>query len=117
MVDEDQEYGSTPEKGYKKPVTSWKQVFGQVFLAMFIAEWGDRTQIAMVGQHASLPLIPVCLGSLLAFLILTCSAVFTGMLIADMKLREKTVHLLSSISFGIFTLLAAYEGGVASGVS
>jgi len=49
-------------------------VFGKAFMGVFIAEWGDRTQIAMIGQHASQPLIPVCIGSLIAFFLLTVSA-------------------------------------------
>lgn len=86
------------------------KIFGACFLAMFIAEWGDRTQIAMIGQHASQPLIPVCLGSLAAFFILTSSAVIAGQLLANTKLSEKTVHLISTLSFGVFALLAVWDG-------
>lgn len=45
------------------------------FSAVLIAEFGDRTQIAMISLHSSLPWVPVFLGSLLAFLLLTLSAV------------------------------------------
>ena len=82
-----------------KKVKNWKSIVCQCFMAMFIAEWGDRTQIAMIGQHASQPLIPVCLGSLLAFFLLTVSAVIVGMCLDGMKLSEKMVHLVSSLSF------------------
>jgi putative Ca2+/H+ antiporter (TMEM165/GDT1 family) len=102
-------------KGWPVPNTSssWKsygtKVATQCFLAMFIAEWGDRTQIAMIGQHASQPLVPVCLGSLAAFWLLTGSAVMAGTLSAG-KLSERTVYIFSAISFSVFALLALRDG-------
>jgi putative Ca2+/H+ antiporter (TMEM165/GDT1 family) len=108
---EEQIYGSMEKGGSRKMGTSkWTQVFSQCFTAMFIAEWGDRTQIAMVGQHASQPLIPVCLGSLMAFFLLTFTAVLAGMLLAGRSLSEKTVHLFSAISFLVFAALAVRDG-------
>ena len=47
---------------------SWLDSLGRVFLAVFVAEWGDRTQVAMITLHSSAPWLPVCLGSLIAFL-------------------------------------------------
>merc|ERR1719198_1920716 len=99
-----------PLKGQKQePTSSWK-VFSQCFMAMFIAEWGDRTQIAMVGQHASQPLIPVCVGSLIAFFLLTFTAVLAGWLLVGRSLSEKTVHFFSAVSFAVFALLAIRDG-------
>merc|ERR1719316_1614684 len=106
-------YGSTENKKenkQKETQTKVSQVFTQCFMAMFIAEWGDRTQIAMVGQHASQPLIPVCIGSLIAFFLLTFTAVLAGYLLAGKSLSEKTVHLFSGGSFTIFALLAIHDG-------
>jgi len=90
--------------------TKASRVFTQCFMAMFIAEWGDRTQIAMVGQHASQPLIPVCVGSLIAFFLLTFTAVLAGWFLAGRSLSEKTVHLFSAISFAGFAVLAVHDG-------
>lgn len=87
----------------------WR-VFVQAFSTMFIAEWGDRTQIAMIGQHASQPLIPVCVGSAFAFFLLTLSAVVAGSLLSGTKLQESTVHLIGAVSFAIFSLLALMDG-------
>jgi putative Ca2+/H+ antiporter (TMEM165/GDT1 family) len=89
---------------------NWQAVACQCFMAMFIAEWGDRTQIAMIGQHASQPLIPVCVGSLLAFFLLTVSAVMVGMCLDGMRLSEKKVHLVSSLSFFVFAGMAVMDG-------
>mmetsp|Transcript_124787 Transcript_124787/g.399859 ORF Transcript_124787/g.399859 Transcript_124787/m.399859 type:complete len:152 (-) Transcript_124787:77-532(-) len=81
-------------------------VFVKSFIAVFIAEWGDRTQIAMIGQHASQPLIPVFLGSTLAFFLLTLSAVGAATLLNGQKLKEKTVFGFSACCFAVFGLLA-----------
>uniref|UniRef100_A0A7S2MXY6 GDT1 family protein n=1 Tax=Zooxanthella nutricula TaxID=1333877 RepID=A0A7S2MXY6_9DINO len=98
--------GGFPAKQRK----SMPLVFLECWMAMFIAEWGDRTQIAMIGQHASQPLIPVCCGSLLAFFLLTISAVAVGMCMDGVKLSEKKVHLVSSISFFVFAALSMWDG-------
>merc|ERR1719316_1278563 len=108
---EENSYGSIEKsKPNVAQKTKTSQVFTQCFTAMFIAEWGDRTQIAMVGQHASQPLIPVCFGSLIAFFLLTFTAVLAGWLLAGKSLSEKTVHLFSAMSFAAFALLAIRDG-------
>jgi len=81
-------------------------VFTKSFMGVFIAEWGDRTQIAMIGQHASQPLVPVFLGSVLAFFLLTLSAVGLASVTSNMRLSEKLVHGVSAVFFAVFALLA-----------
>merc|ERR1712217_124703 len=88
-------------------------VFTKSFMAVFIAEWGDRTQIAMVGQHASQPLIPVFLGSVVAFVLLTLSAVGAASMVSGLKLTEKFIYGVSSIFFAVFAVLALKDGFVA----
>lgn len=90
---------------------AWKSnetlsVFGKSFMGVFIAEWGDRTQIAMIGQHAALPLIPVFAGSVVAFFFLTLSAVWAATLLSGQKLRERVVFGFSSICFAVFGVFA-----------
>jgi len=75
-------------------------------MVVFIAEWGDRTQIAMIGQHASQPLIPVFLGSAVAFILLTFSAVAAATLLAGRKISSRFIHGISAICFLVFALLA-----------
>lgn len=81
-------------------------VFWQCFVMVFIAEWGDRTQIAMIGIHATLPLIPVMIGSTVAFGLLTLSAVLLGRFLGDRTLSESTVKGVCAVSFALFALLA-----------
>jgi len=88
----------------------WTKIFIKCFMPMFIAEWGDRTQIAMIGQHASQPLVPVCLGSLAAFFVLTASAVAAGSMLHDRQVSERLVHFISALSFAVFALLAFRDG-------
>lgn len=97
-------------KAVRMSWVQWRQVFLQCFFAVFIAEWGDRTQIAMIGVHASKPLIPVMLGSTLAFFLLTLSAVIAGIYFGDRTLKESTVKAVIALSFAVFTVLAIHDG-------
>jgi len=115
--------GRVPAYGAATPAVKlgamprWRQdiaAFGKVFLAVFIAEWGDRTQIAMIGQHASQPLVPVFLGSLVAFFVLTLSAVGAAVLLQGQRISEKAIYGVSAFCFAIFTMLALHDGIVAS---
>jgi len=86
-----------------------KVALSKSFMGVFIAEWGDRTQIAMIGQHASQPLMPVFFGGAVAFFLLTLSAVGLASIAGSLKLSEKTVHLIGAVSFGVFAVLALID--------
>jgi len=106
-VPNDEETSCNPLKAEKaaEEKADWA-VLGKSFMGVFIAEWGDRTQIAMIGQHASQPLVPVFLGSVMAFFLLTLSAVGAATLLNGQKLRERVVFGFSACCFLIFGLLA-----------
>mmetsp|Transcript_62160 Transcript_62160/g.161183 ORF Transcript_62160/g.161183 Transcript_62160/m.161183 type:complete len:262 (-) Transcript_62160:203-988(-) len=110
--------GGAPQKSKAKslaaPENGELAVFSKAFMAVFIAEWGDRTQIAMVGQHASQPLIPVFLGSTVAFFLLTLSAVGAATLLNGQKLRERVVFGFSACCFALFGVLALRDAVVNS---
>lgn len=89
---------------------SWLESLGRVFLAVFVAEWGDRTQVAMITLHSSAPWLPVCLGSLVAFLVLTFSAVAAASLVQHAKLSERFILAVSAGSFFVFAILAFHDG-------
>jgi putative Ca2+/H+ antiporter (TMEM165/GDT1 family) len=71
----------------------------QTFIAVFIAEWGDRTQIAMIGLHASLPIWPVFLGSAIALLLVCVSAVIFAEFLSNVSVSERTVMTIAALSF------------------
>jgi putative Ca2+/H+ antiporter (TMEM165/GDT1 family) len=77
-------------------------VFGATLITFFLAEMGDKTQIATVAMaaHYASPLI-VVVGTTLGMLIADVPAVFAGDKLAH-KIPMKLVH---SVAAGIFALL------------
>jgi len=115
MVQEDEEtkYGTVTSKQPTQAGTSFAQksrVFWQCFMVVLIAEFGDRTQIAMIGVHASQPLLPVMCGSAAAFGMLTASAVAVSSFLNGRTLSESFVKAAIALSFAAFTLVAIHDG-------
>jgi len=105
-------YGTLKETDTQKFTQKYQEsfrTFMQCFVMVFIAEWGDRTQIAMIGIHATLPLIPVMLGSTVAFGMLTLSAVLLGRLLGDKTMSESTVKGVCALSFAAFAVVAIHD--------
>ena len=77
-------------------------VFGATLVTFFLAEMGDKTQIATVAlaAHYGAPLL-VIIGTTLGMLIADVPAVFVGSKFAD-KIPMKLVH---SIAAGIFAIM------------
>jgi putative Ca2+/H+ antiporter (TMEM165/GDT1 family) len=77
-------------------------VFGATLITFFLAEMGDKTQIATVAMaaHYAAPLL-VVIGTTLGMLIADVPAVFLGDKLAN-KIPMKLVH---SIAAGIFAIL------------
>ena len=77
-------------------------VFGATLVTFFLAEMGDKTQIATVAlaAHYGAPLL-VVIGTTLGMLIADVPAVFVGSKFAD-KIPMKLVH---SIAAGIFAIM------------
>jgi putative Ca2+/H+ antiporter (TMEM165/GDT1 family) len=85
-------------------------IFGATFITFFLAEMGDKTQIATVAMaaHYSTPMM-VVIGTTLGMLIADVPAVFAGDKLAD-KIPMKLVHSIAALVFatlGIATLLGA----------
>lgn len=79
-------------------------IFGATLITFFLAEMGDKTQIATIAMaaHYASPLLVVA-GTTLGMLIADVPAVFAGDKLAA-KIPMKLVH---SIAAGIFALLGA----------
>jgi putative Ca2+/H+ antiporter (TMEM165/GDT1 family) len=77
-------------------------VFGATFITFFLAEMGDKTQIATIAlaAHYAAPLLVIA-GTTLGMLIADVPAVFVGNKFAE-KIPMKLVH---SIAAGIFALM------------
>ena len=85
-------------------------VFGATLVTFFLAEMGDKTQIATVAMaaHYASPLL-VVIGTTLGMLIADVPAVFVGDKLAD-KIPMKLVHGIAAGVFavlGVATLLGA----------
>jgi len=85
-------------------------VFGATLITFFLAEMGDKTQIATVAMaaHYANPLL-VVMGTTLGMLIADVPAVFVGDKLAS-KIPMKLVHSIAAALFalmGIATLLGA----------
>ncbi|NJL92044.1 MAG: TMEM165/GDT1 family protein [Coleofasciculaceae cyanobacterium SM2_1_6] len=81
------------------------KIFIQGFSLTFLAEWGDRTQIATVALAAAKNPWGVTLGSVCGHALCTVIAVFGGRLIAG-KISEKTITILGGVLFLIFAGVA-----------
>ena len=85
-------------------------VFGATLVTFFLAEMGDKTQIATVAlaAHFGAPLL-VVIGTTLGMLIADVPAVFVGNKFAE-KIPMKLVHSIAAAIFaimGVLTLLKA----------
>jgi putative Ca2+/H+ antiporter (TMEM165/GDT1 family) len=108
-------YGGTgPALAEPKEKKQWLRKLSAGFLTVFIAEWGDRTQIAMIGLHSSLPVMPVFYGSLLAFGMLSLSAVLVAAIVDQQKVSERCVAAIVSLSFAAFAVMSFRDGLIES---
>ena len=88
-------------------------VFGATLVTFFLAEMGDKTQIATVAMaaHYAIPIV-VVLGTTLGMLIADVPAVFVGERMAK-KVPMRLVHTIAALIFaalGVATLLGAGAG-------
>ena len=94
-------------------INKWQRygVFGATFILFFLAEIGDKTQIATVALAARFDsLVWVMLGTTLGMMLANAPAVFIGNKLAD-KLPISLIHKVSAVIFlsiGIWTLLQHY---------
>jgi Ca2+/H+ antiporter, TMEM165/GDT1 family len=84
-------------------------VFGATFVAFFLAEMGDKTQIATVAMaaHYSNP-IWVVIGTTLGMMIADVPAVFVADKFAD-KIPMKLVHSIAAAMFALMGLATLFK--------
>ncbi|KAI8813089.1 hypothetical protein BJ742DRAFT_520282 [Cladochytrium replicatum] len=82
-------------------------VFVQTFVLTFLAEWGDRSQIATIALAGAKDFLFVTLGSLAGHAICSALAVIGGRMIAT-KISVRTVTLLGAVLFLVFGLVSLY---------
>ncbi len=93
------------DRQFQQRNTFWKIVI-ESFVLTFVAEWGDRTQIATIGLAAAKNPVGVTIGGILGHTICALIAVWGGKMIAG-KVSEKTITIIGGalfILFAVFTI-------------
>jgi len=85
------------------------EVFAQAFTLTFLAEWGDRSQIATIALASAKNAYGVILGGLIGHAFCTGVAVIGGRLLAA-RISERTVAIIGGVSFLGFGIHALYTG-------
>ena len=84
-------------------------VFGATLVTFFLAEMGDKTQIATVAMAAHFPNpVIVVIGTTLGMLIADVPAVFVGDRFFK-KIPMKLVHLIAAAMFAVMGVLALLQ--------
>ncbi len=84
-------------------------ILTEAFVLTFMAEWGDRTQIATIALAAGNNPIGVTIGAILGHAICAAIAVLGGKMIAG-RISERQLTLIGGCLFFIFGIVAAIEG-------
>ncbi|KAJ1656436.1 GCR1-dependent translation factor 1 [Dispira simplex] len=84
-------------------------VFIQTAVIMFLAEWGDRSQLATIALAAAQDIFWVSLGTILGHALCTGLAVLGGHFLAT-QISVRSVTLSGGVLFLVFGLLYFYQG-------
>ena len=102
LADEDAKKGKKGKKG-KKDATSFllSPVLVETFVITFLAEWGDRSQIATIGLAASSDPVGVTIGGIAGHAVCTGAAVIGGRHMAE-HISERAVAIAGGVLFCLF---------------
>ncbi|RWS22066.1 hypothetical protein B4U80_01134 [Leptotrombidium deliense] len=84
-------------------------IFIETFVMTFVAEWGDRSQIATIALAANHDLFAVTLGAIIGHSLCTGLAVLGGRFIAQ-TISVRNVTIVGGIIFVFFAFLALFMG-------
>lgn len=87
----------------------FSKTFIQCFSMTFLAEWGDRSQIATIALAAQKDAFGVTAGGIIGHALCTGVAVLGGKLLAT-RISERTILLSGGVLFLIFGLHSIYFG-------
>ena len=86
-----------------------RKVFFQAFIMTFLAEWGDRSQIATIALASAKDPFGVTIGGILGHCICTGGAVIGGKLLAS-RISERHVNLAGGALFIFFAIVSLIMG-------
>ena len=87
--------------------SSWEAVFIQALTMTFLAEWGDRSQIATIALAAAKDPLGVTIGGCVGHSICTGMAVVGGRMLAS-RISEKTVAFYGGLVFLAFGIHSVF---------
>ena len=108
VVDEAKTAVEQSELNLKQHKSNWAVIF-ESFILTFLAEWGDRTQIATIALSASNNALGVTVGAILGHAICALIAVIGGKMIAG-RISEQTITAVGGVLFLLFAAVAWWEG-------
>ncbi|KAK8805735.1 hypothetical protein WA158_002391 [Blastocystis sp. Blastoise] len=91
------------EHGDKKKKSSFKALFIEVFVMIFFAEWGDRSQVSTILLASTNPIISVMIGGCFGHFICTTLATLTGSILAK-KVSPRFMTAFGGILFLFFAV-------------
>ncbi|TQJ92374.1 TMEM165/GDT1 family protein [Streptomyces sp. SLBN-31] len=104
--------GDDEDETAGKTVTGFWPVYTTAFMAVFISEWGDLTQITTANLAATNGWLPTAIGSAAALMSVSALALLAGRFIAK-KVPLKTVQRFGALcmaGLAIWTLVEAVTG-------
>ena len=107
VVGEAKEVVEKAEKQIKDPENIWG-ILLEAFVLVFVAEWGDRTQIATIALAAENNPIGVSIGAILGHAICAAIAVTSGRILAGL-ITERQLTAAGGCLFIVFGILAAIQ--------
>ena len=108
---DDEEAGEkTPALTQKEADAASNKILMQAFTLTFLAEWGDRSQIATIALAAAREPFGVTLGGCIGHACCTAMAVVGGKLLAS-SISERKVLLAGGVCFVVFAVLALFGIG------
>jgi len=109
ILDEATEAVEQGEKNLLRKKPGSGAILLESFILTFLAEWGDRTQIATITLAAANNAVGVVIGAILGHAICALIAVWGGSLIAG-KISERKITAIGGVLFLVFAVVALIEG-------
>ena len=96
-----------------KALAALKKIISPAFIEVcvltFLAEWGDRSQIATIVLAASRNIFAVTIGAVIGHSLCTALAVVGGRILAN-RISVKSVMMVGGALFIVFSLVSLLDG-------